>query len=74
MKFCYDTTFTLLNNPKDLDPSTGNKMDLLGLFWKEKKLYVIAREIWECQRNIKRTKTGILKKYKATKAYRTDKV
>ena len=37
MKFCNNTNFTLLNNPKDLDPSY--KMDLdLGLFWKEKTL------------------------------------
>ena len=44
MKFCYNTSFNFLNNPKDLDPSY--KMDLN--FWVcfgRKKLYLITKEI-----------------------------
>ena len=35
MKFCYDTRFTFLNNPKYLDPSFKTDLDFFILFRKE---------------------------------------
>ena len=38
MKFCYNTNFTLPNNPKDLDPSCKMDLDLLDCFGRKKTL------------------------------------
>ena len=46
MKFCYNTSFTFLNNPKDLDPSY--KMDLdFRIVLEGEKLCLIIEEIQE---------------------------
>ena len=38
MKFCYNTNFNFLNNPKDLDPSYKMDLDLRDCFRREKTL------------------------------------
>ena len=37
MKFCYNTSFTLPNNPKDLDPSYKMDLEFWDSFGWEKK-------------------------------------
>ena len=45
MKFCYNTSLPFLNNPKDLDLSYKTDLDFFGLFWMEKDLCLISKEI-----------------------------
>ena len=45
MKFCYNTSFSLPNNPKDLDLSYELNLDLGDLFWNGKKKHFITEEI-----------------------------
>ena len=45
LKFCYNTSFTFLNNPNDLDPSYKMAVDFWNCF-EMKKLGLITEEIW----------------------------